>query len=388
MPARSFQIYALTVMLAGVGLLVALRLEPDGLRFTGEAPAMQLAMAGGILRGEFAEVPGLPALLLVPLLALGEWSVLLLAVAGQGAAVWLLAGALSPAVATRPASAVVAPPLLIQAVNGFALPFAGAEGPLLMAASVAVLVGLARAAKGSAPGFLPLAILMAAALRAEGAALALAAVIALFFLGHRRAALLSLAGLGMLGAAAVVVPPVLGLPSWHPSHPLAAALAGGIDGVLVAIAVSAILALGDLPGVQLAVLAALLALLALARPNRARNAVVWTALAGILLPLLSGSSGWFQNPAPLALAITAYLLQLRRPAVAPLALLAVFGWSHGAPLPWPPQALPTLQPATPGTGPVPGALPLPGGDPALGQAGPDPPVSTLPDRARFPQGGP
>ena len=382
MPARSFQIYALTVMLAGVGLLVALRLGPDGLRFTGEAPAMQLAMAGGILRGELAEVPGLPPLLLVPLLALGEWSVLLLAVAGQGAAVWLLAGALSPAVATRPASAVVAAPLLVQAVNGFALPFAGAEGPLLVAASVAVLVGLARSAKESAPGFLPLAILMAAALRAEGTALALAAVIALFFLGHRRAALLALAGLGMLGAAAVFVPPTLGLPSWLPSHPLAAALAGGIDGVLVAIAVSVILALGDLPGVLLAALAALLALLALARPNRARNAVIWTALAGILLPLLSGSSGWFQEAAPLALAITAYLLQLRRPAVAPLALLAVFGWSHGAPLPWPPQAPLALQPATAGTGPVPGALPLPGGDPAVGQAGPDPPVSTPP------QGGP
>ncbi|WP_417627731.1 hypothetical protein [Pararhodobacter aggregans] len=385
MPARIFQIYALMAMLAGVGLLVALRLGPDGLRFTGEAPTLQLAQAGEILRGELGQVPDFTALLLVPLLGLGDWSVLLLAVAGQGVAVWLLAGALGPAVAGRPASAVVGAPLLVQAVNGVASPFAGAEGPLLAAASVAVLVGLARAAKGRAPGFLPLAILTAAALRAEGVALALAAVVALSFLGHRLAALLALAGLGTLGAAVVFVPPALGLPLWLPPHPLPTALNGDVDGVLVAVAVSVILALRDLPGVLLAVLAALLALLALARPNRARNAVVWTALAGILLPLLSGSSGWFQDAAPLALAITAYLLQLRRPAVAPLALLAVFGWSHGAPLAWPPQV---PYPATPGTAPDPGALPIPGGDPALGQAGPDPPAGPSPDRAQPPQDGP
>lgn len=388
MPARIFQIYALMVMLAGVGLLVALRLGPDGVSVTGEAPAPQLVLPGERLRDQLGHIPGLPALLLVPLPGLGDWPGLLLAVAGQGVAVWLLAGALGPAVAGRPASAVVGAPLLVQAVNGFALPFAGGEGALPVAASVAVLVGLARAAKGRAPGFLLLAILTAAALRAEGAALALAAVIALFFLGHRLAALLALAGLGTLGAVAVLVPPALGLPPWLPPQPLAAALAGDVDGVLVAVAVSVVLALRDLPGVLLAVLAALLALLALVRPNRARNAVVWTALAGILLPLLSGSSGWFQDVTPLALAITAYLLQLRRPAVAPLALLAVFGWSHGAPLPPPPQAPPALHPATPGTAPEPGALLLPGSDPALGQAGPDPPAGSSPDHAQPPQGGP
>lgn len=361
MPARIFQIYALMVMLAGVGVLMALHVAPGGLSLGGQVSLLHRAWVAEIARGGAgqAQPSALSALRLA--LGLGGGQALLLAVAGQGVAVWLLAGALGPAVAGRPASAVVGAPLLVQAVDGFALPLAGMEGAWLVAASVAVLVGLSRAAKGPVPGFLLPAVLLVPALRVEGAALTLAAVIALLSLGHRLPALLAVMGLGLLAAALAVLPPAVGLPPWPPvlSQTLAGALAGDVEGVLVGVAISVILALRDLPGVLLAVLTGLLALLALVRPNPPRNAVVWTALAGILLPLLCGSTGWFQETAPLALAVAAYLLQLRRPAAAPLALLALFGWSHGASSLWSPMPAPPPQALAPGSDP--------------GGTGPDPP---------------
>lgn len=329
MPARMFQTYALAVMLAGVAVLAAqIHLRTGALPlYPGDGAYLSLALAEGLLSGSHGINPGEVALpdgsplapvLLAPLLALGlgEWSPLVLGVLGQGVAVWLLAGALGPAVAGRLASALVGAPFLVQAVDGFALPLAGTMAPWLVAASVAVLVGLARAATGPPPGFLLPAILLVPALRPEGAVLSLAAVVALLCLGRWAVALLALAGLGLLGSASAYALQVLGLPlrpPWFPA-PLTALPLALMDQVRFALRTPTGLLLGGL--------ACLLALLALVRPNRARNAVIWPALAGILILTPAGTG------AAVALALAGYLLQLRRAAVAPLVLLAVFGWSQ------------------------------------------------------------
>ncbi|MCB1508132.1 MAG: hypothetical protein KDI98_05070, partial [Hyphomicrobiaceae bacterium] len=263
-----------------------------------------------------------------------------------GGAVWLMAGALSPAGAGRPGSALVAAPLLVQAVNGFALPLTGMEHPLHVAASVAILVGLAQSARdGRAPGWLFAALLLAPAIRFEGYALALAATLALAAMGRWRMALAALVGLlaltaGYVGTMISLDLPLLPSSVMVKSQTAAAAMQADGQGALTALAVNAILGLRTLQGMLLAALAALLALLALVRPNRARNAVVWPALAAIVAHLLVGRFGWFgrYEVYAVALAITAYLLQLRRPAVAPLALLAVFGWSYAATLSQTPAA--------------------------------------------------
>jgi len=361
MPSRMFQIYTLAVMLAGVAALAALIvLRTGGLTFTLDDPYIHLSLAEELLRGHYGINPGeaaspsssiLYAPLLAPLLAAGAgvWSALALAVLGQGVAVWLMAGALSPAVASRPFSALVAAPLLVQAVNGFALPLTGMEHPLHVAASVAILVGLARAATGPAPRWLWLAILFAPAIRFEGAALALAAVVALAFLGHRLLAVAALLGLAALAAGYAAAMQSLGLPLL-PSSVLvkspatASALQADGEGALVALAVNAILGLRTLQGMLLAALSALLMLLAIVRPNRPRDAVIWPALAAILAHFLLGRFGWFgrYEVYAVALAITAYLLQLRRPALAPLALLAVFGWGYAETLTRTPAAAVSL----------------------------------------------
>lgn len=347
MPARMFQLYALAVMLAGVAALAArIVMLTGGLFYTLDDPYIHLALAEELLRGTYGINPGevaspsssmLYAPLLAPLLAAGAgvWSALALAVLGQGVAIWLMAGALAPAVATRPASALVAAPLLIQAVNGFALPLTGMEHSLHAAASVAILAGLARAAAGPAPRWLWAAILFAPAIRFEGYALALTAILALAFLAHRWLALACFLGLAALTAAYGYAMHSLGLPLLPSSVMVkspatAAAMLSDGQGALVALAVNAILGLRSLQGMLLAGLTLLLMLLAVVRPNRARNAVIWPAAAAIAAHFLLGRFGWFgrYEVYAVALAITAYLLQLRRPAVAPLALLAVFAWSY------------------------------------------------------------
>lgn len=357
MPARTFQIYALAVMLAGVAALAAMIvLRTGGLYFTLDDPYIHLALAEQILHGHYGINPGEPASpsssmlyapLLAPLLAAGAgvWSALALAVLGQGIATWLLAGALGPAVATRPVSALVAAPLLVQAVNGFALPLTGMEHTLHVAASVAILAGLARAATGPAPRWLWAVILVAPAIRFEGYALALAALVTLAVLGHRRQALGGLLGLAALTAGYAWAMHRLGLPLL-PSSVLvkspasAAAMRADGQGALVALAVNAILGLRTLQGMLLAGLTALLILLALVRPNRRRNAVIWPAALAIAAHVLLGRFGWFgrYEVYAVALALAAYLMQLRRPAVAPLALLAVFAWSYAQTLAQTPAA--------------------------------------------------
>ena len=361
MRQRMFQLYTLAVMLAGVAVLAALIvLRTGGLAYTLDDPYIHLSLAEEILHGNYGINPGeaaspsssmLYAPLLAPLLAAGAgvWSALALAVLGQGVAVWLMAGALAPAVATRPASALVAAPLLVQAVNGFALPLTGMEHPLHVAASVAILVGLARAATGPAPRWLWFAILLAPAIRFEGYALALAAILTLAFLAHRRLAFASLLGLAALTAGYAWAMHALGLPLvpssvMVKSPATAAALQADGEGALVALAVNAILGLRTLQGMLLAGLSVLLMLLAIVRPNRRRNAVIWPALAAILAHFLLGRFGWFgrYEVYAVALALTAYLLQLRRPALAPLVLLAVFAWSYAETLTQTPAAAVSL----------------------------------------------
>lgn len=324
---RVFQGVALAVMLAGVAglLLVSLRLTGGVLTYTLDDPYIHLALAEQILTGHYGINPGEAAspsssilypLLLAPLLAagLGEAAPLLLGVAGQGAAVWLLAGALAPAFA-RPALALAMAPVAVLAINGFALPLTGMEHPLHIAASLAVVLGLARVARGAAaaPGWLVLAIVLAPALRFEGYALALSATAALGLCGQRRPALLALAGLVLLTGAHVAAMRALGLPVLPSSVMVKSAVsAAAVDadsrGALVALIVNAIRGAMTWQGALLLTGGAALAVAAVR--DRGIRPVALPVLAAVAAHLLVGRFGWFGRYEVYALAILLAALAL------------------------------------------------------------------------------
>ncbi|PWE30847.1 hypothetical protein C4N9_03570 [Pararhodobacter marinus] len=355
MTTRGFQIYALTLTLAGIAALCGVIAWRTGgaLFYTLDDPYIHLALAEEILRGNYGINPGevaspsssmLYALALAPLLALGlgTLSPLVLSVAGQGVAIWLLAGALAPPLALRRAVALVAGPLLALAINAMGLPLTGMEHPLHVAVSVAILLGLARAATGPAPGWLLVAILLAPALRFEGYAQALAAVAALSFLDHRRMALLALAGLVALSLAYGLAMQALGLPLLPSSvmvKSAASAAALGADGrsALIAVIVNAIRG-AQTPQGALMILAGLVLLaLVVWRPDRVSRAVVWPLLAALAAHFLVGRFGWFARYEVYAVALTLTGLGLIVPRHLPGAVLllplAAYGWTY----------LPTLQ---------------------------------------------
>jgi len=342
MPLRSFQILVLAVGLAGTALLAALILWRTGgvLIYTLDDPYIHLALAEeigrggyGINRGAFASPSS--SMLYAPLLAvllalgLGSGAALVLALAGQAAVLWLLAGVLAPAVPRRWAG--LAAVLLVLAVNGFALPLTGMEHPLHAAASVAVVLGLARAAQGAAPGWVVPVILLAAALRFEGYALALAAIVALALLRQRRAAAGAAAGLALLTLAYGAAMTAMGLPLLPSSVMVkSAASAALVDadgrGALVAVIVGALRSVQSYPGALLAGLGLLLAGLALRHP--ARGAYLWPAFAAVLAHLLVGRFGWFGRYEVYAMALALAALGLTLRLAPMLGLLALAGAAY------------------------------------------------------------
>lgn len=335
MRVRLFQSLSLTVLLAGAGALLALSLRQTGgvLTYTLDDPHIHLALAEQILTGHYGINPGEVAspsssmlfpLLLALLLAigLGEAAPLVLALTGQAAAVWLLAAAVAPCL-PRPAWALIAAPLMVLAINGFALPLTGMEHPLHIAASLAVVLGLARVARGeSAPGWLLAAILLAPALRFEGYALALSATAALALVGQRRAALLALAGLAALTVAYGGTMAALGLPLLPSSVMVksavsAAAVEADSRGALVALVVNALRNAMTWQGALLLAGGAALA----ATAPRALWPVVLPVLAAVAAHLLVGRFGWFGRYEVYALAILLATLALAWRG-RPLAMLA------------------------------------------------------------------
>ena len=350
--ARGFQTYALALTLLGIAALcLAITARTGGaLIYTLDDPYIHLALAEEILQGNYGINPGeaaspsssmLYALALAPLLALGLGTLapLVLAVVGQGVAVWLLAGALAPALTGQRAAALVAGPLLALAINAIGLPLTGMEHPLHVAVSVAVLLGLARAAAGPAPGWLLLAILLAPALRFEGYALALAAITALAFLDHRRMAFLALAGLATLSIGYVLAMQALGLPLLPSSvmvKSAASAAALDADGrsALVAVIVNAIRGAQTPQGALTIGTGLVLLALVVWRPDRVSRAVIWPLLAALAAHFLVGRFGWFARYEVYAVAMTLTALALILPRHLPQAgsvlmlPLAAFGWTY------------------------------------------------------------
>ncbi|MCB1397222.1 MAG: hypothetical protein H6898_09565 [Rhodobacter sp.] len=352
MTTRSFQALALALMLAGVALLAGLIVARAGLLvYTLDDPYIHLALAEELLRGNYGINPGehaspsssmLYAPLLAPLLALGlgGWAPLVLALAGQALAIWLLAGIAAPLLARHGVGlATLAAALLVLAVNGYALPLTGMEHPLHVAASLAVVLGVWRAAQGAAPGWLVPAILLAALIRFEGYALALAAIGVLAMLRHWRVAGTALAGLVALTLAYGAAMAALGLPPLPSSvmvksQASAAAADAALGDALVAVIVNGVRALSHRWGVIFALGLAGFAVAAL-RPGAPREgrAVAVLGIAVLGAHLLVGRYGWFGRYEVYATAVllaVALLLLPRGRAVAwgAALALAVIGWAY------------------------------------------------------------
>lgn len=342
MTGRGFQYGVAAVGLAGTLALGAVILASTGgvLIYTLDDPYIHLALAEEILRGNYGISPGAFAspsssMLYAPLLAvmlaagLGTLAPLMLAMAGQGMTLWLIAGAMAPSIRSLGVAIVVAP-VLVLAVNGFALPLTGMEHPLHAAASVAVIVGLARATRGALPGWLVPVIVLLPALRFEGYALALAAVVALAALGHRRVALLALAGIVGLTLAYAAAMLAMGLPILPSSVLVKSALsaaaveAEGRD-ALIALIVNLLRGAATWPGALMALAGVALLVHSLREPSV--RGFVWPALAAVLAHLIAGRFGWFgrYEVYAVALLLTTVALAFRGRVWPMLGLCALFG---------------------------------------------------------------
>lgn len=335
-----FQLATLALWALGFGALLLATLAQSGgtLVYTLDDPYIHLALAEQILHGGYGINPGefaspsssiLYPLLLVPLLALGlgTWAPLILSALAQGALVWLLAGLLAPLV--RGVLGLVAGAALILAVNGFALPLTGMEHPLHALASVAVVIGLARAAKRAPPRWLVAALVLAVAVRFEGLALALAALILLAVLGQGRRALTGALALATLLAAYGAAMVAMGLPLLPSSvmvKSLASAAAVEADwrDTLVQLVANVIRALGQRWGLIHAAAALGFGALALWGARSVRP-VAALGLAVLAAHLLVGRYGWFGRYEVYATAV--------------MLAVALRALRRATPRPWHPAAL-------------------------------------------------
>ena len=338
----AFPVWVAVAGLAGSALLVALILRAQGgFTYTLDDPYIHLALAEGIADGGYGLNPGefaapsssilwpfLMALMLV--LGLGAWGPLVVALLGQAATGAMMGRALGP-------SGWVALPLAllaVQAVNGFALPLTGMEHTLHAAASVAVILGLAR---GDAPRWLVPVIWATAALRFEGFALAGAAALALVATGHRRAGLVALAGLLALALGFALSMMAMGLPPL-PSSVLvksdlsAAAVSADGRGAFVALVVNALVNLREPAAVLLLASALALSVLAWQRPGVRVYAL--PAITALLAHLVLGRFGWFgrYEVYAAAVALTALALALRGRVWVVAGAMAAFGAVYLDPL--------------------------------------------------------
>ena len=312
MSRLAFQSLVLAIGLCGTAILLALILMRTGgvLVYTLDDPYIHLALAQEILRGGYGINPGevaspsssiLYAPLLAPLLGLGlgDWSPLVLTVAGQSVALWLLAGVAAPLVATSRLQAVTMALLLPLTINGFALPLTGMEHPLHIAASVAVIVGMWHSARGRVPPWLIPVILMAAAIRFEGYALACAAILTLFALRHTRTALFAALGLIVMTVSYGGIMHALGLPLLPSSVMVkslasAAAVDADVLDALRRLTGNVLHALGNRWGMIFAGFILLFAILTLSpRSTRQLRSVAFAGLCVLAAHLLVGRYGWF-----------------------------------------------------------------------------------------------
>jgi hypothetical protein len=299
---------------------------------------IHLSMAEQIARGEYGINPGQPAsaassplypILLAPLVnspvALAMPAVLNLVGLVLASVLFARIVAESPLGARSPAAILVAAGLPV-ALNLPGLAFSGMEHSLHAAASLAVVLGLARLSRGTAAG-VPfwMGLVLAPAFRLEGTGLGLAASVWLWaFLGRREA----------VTAAVLVLAPVvlfvavllsLGLQPVPNSVVAKVAIVHGAGFWELRVAQLAD-NLTTLPGVGLGVLTAMALIAAALLPKGPKRGLAWVAGAVGAGHLVFGQVGWldrYEIYASLTIAATLVALAPRPLALYPVAAVAL-----------------------------------------------------------------
>ncbi len=209
-------------LLFAILVYLSIRLSGGRLNYTLDDPYIHLAVAENIIRGgygvnaqEFSSPSSsilYPFLLAAPVaLGFGTAGPLVINTLATGLSVWLLIEffwrhAVGETV-RRTAFANMVCPLLILAINAFALPMTGMEHSIHVLAVIVTMRGLvAMTESGKASPWLVLAIICMPFIRFEGVALSGAAILAMAVIGQWRAAAASSAAiLAGFGAWAVLM---------------------------------------------------------------------------------------------------------------------------------------------------------------------------------------
>jgi len=318
-PLRTrFQAYSVLICLAGMALLLfyVLRFAGGHFVYTLDDPYIHLSLAENLLRGHYGVNIGevaspsssiiYPFLLAITLaLGLGEFGPMVLNLIGAVGATWILTGVLWDALhkdstGQVSAFAYVAAPVLLFALNGYALAFTGMEHSRHIFVSLCIVVGLLRVSRTSPPGIaLLIAIVAAPLLRFEGFALAGAALVALALMGHWTRAITTGVIIVALVAGYMALMTSLGLPLMPSSvmvksGPAAAMATSHFTSIFGEVWQSLRESLQDRQGIVMAIAVALLlagAVLNKSDPNARTVALV--AAAASVAHLLVGRWNWF-----------------------------------------------------------------------------------------------
>ncbi|MHA3915008.1 hypothetical protein [Halovulum sp. GXIMD14793] len=197
-----------SVWLAGFIALTGAILWMTGGRliFPLDDPYIHLATAENILRGTYGINLGEPSsasssvlfpflVALTQAIGLGEIGPILITAPAAGISVIALGQLLETVVPDNAWRWVIAI-LALFVISAFALPMTGIEHSLHVMLSMLAMLGLIRMTQGSAPGMgLTLIVILLPLIRFEGIGLAGMIILVEVFLGHRRAALLQVAGI-------------------------------------------------------------------------------------------------------------------------------------------------------------------------------------------------
>lgn len=310
------QIIAVATCLAGMAVLLALILQGTGgiLNYTLDDPYIHLALAENLVNGHYGvnagEYASPSSSILYPFLVaaalavgFGQWAPLVLNVIGAVGAAWVLSGLFGDALHKSDKGrvswvALVTIPVLLLAMNGYALGFTGMEHTLHVWASLAIIRGLIIMGRTrSVPLFLIIACIAAPLLRFEGAALSGAALVAICFSGHWRVGLLTGVTLAACLAAYVTAMTSLDLPPMPSSvmvksGPTAAFVANRFDAIGLEIMSNLRASLANRQGAVLAGLIMLLLIRTL-RATKQERTIAYVAAAAGFAHLLAGRWDWF-----------------------------------------------------------------------------------------------
>jgi hypothetical protein len=317
-------------MLAAV-VWLSVRAADGRLIYALDDPYIHLSVAEQILGGGYGVNAGeyaapsssilYPVLLAGGLgLGLGDLAPLVLTVPAQVVAVWMLArfawreGGLAHW-RFGPIAGLLLGPLVGLAINGLSLPMTGMEHALHVLASVAIVAGLVHLARDGRPAaWLLLAIVLAPLLRYEGAALSLAALAVLLWLGHVRAAALTGLALAVAFSAHAWIMLRLGLPVLPSSVLLKSGAAAAAhegdapEGLFMALA--GVFRTFREPFGVLLIAAICASLAALRTVGRSRKPALLAGMAAIGAHVLAGHYGWFGRYEVYAVAIALMLMIL------------------------------------------------------------------------------